>query len=339
MKLSSRATFVRLIVAAVVGVVLFVAMSNVIENPIRDDARGLVAEFSDVSGLHEGADVRIRGVQVGKVEGVELRRQDGRSIGVVEFSLADRYWLNRDAKLAIKYQALTGLRYLDVADAVDGVDATADEITSIPLSMTTPSFDITSLFNGLQPVLSTLSPEEINTFTSNAVALLEGDGNGLGPMLDSIRKLTEFVSDRQAVVSTLMSNLSTVADTLGGKSPQLIQILDWLHRPIDAALAVLDEFRKSDAYGPRFVRAVVEVLDNLGLQRGLDVDGLLASAFSSVGAAAEAMRELPAVLDALSVPPAPMDGSTTACTNGHAELPVPVSVLLNGQKVTLCNPV
>ena len=74
--------------------------------------------------------------------------------------------------------------------------------------MTQPSFDITTLFNGLQPVLATLSPDEINTFTENAIAFLQGDGNGLGPMLDSIHKLTAFVSDRQQVVATLVRNLA-----------------------------------------------------------------------------------------------------------------------------------
>ena len=34
--------------------------------------------------------------------------------------------------------------------------------------MTQPSFDITALFNGLQPVIATLSPDDINTFAENA---------------------------------------------------------------------------------------------------------------------------------------------------------------------------
>ena len=92
--------------------------------------------------------------------------------------------------------------------------------------MTQPSFDITVLFNGLQPVLATLSPDEINTFTDNAIAFLQGDGKGLGPMLDSIRKLTAFVSDRQQVMATLVRNLATLADGVSGRSQYLTQILD-----------------------------------------------------------------------------------------------------------------
>lgn len=336
MNMSPRAALVRLVVAGLLGVGLFLAITNAISNPAREQTRTLTAEFTDVSGLHDGADVRIRGVQVGKVTDVELERQTDRTIGVIDFSLATRYALGPDTKLAIKYQALTGLRYLDVANPLEGT--TDGEITRAPTTMTIPSFDITTLFNGLQPVLSTLSPDEMNTFTDNAVALLEGDGSGLGPMLDSIQRLTRFVSDRQHVVSTLMQNLSAVADTLGGQSPQIVQILDWLNRPLDAALAVLDEFRKSDLYGPTFAGAALKVFDNLGLQRGLDIDELLTSAFTSLGSAADALGNLPAVLDGLAAPPATVEGDAMTCPGGHAALPRQVQVLLAGQKVILCNP-
>ena len=96
----------------------------------------------------------------------------------------------------------------------------------LPTAMTQPSFDVTTLFNGLQPVLATLSPDEINTFWENAETYLSGDGTGLGPMLDSIRKLTEFVSDRQQVIATLMRNLSEIADTMGGHAKEVVYILD-----------------------------------------------------------------------------------------------------------------
>jgi phospholipid/cholesterol/gamma-HCH transport system substrate-binding protein len=336
--MTPRGALWRLSVAAVVAALLLLALINAITNPVEGDTTSYTADFTDVSGLHEGADVRIRGVQVGKVESVDLRRVDGHSLGVVTFTLQDNYRPDDDTHLAIKYQALTGVRYVDVEGAENGPDSTAT-VDHIPTARTLPSFDITTLFNGLQPVLNTLSPDELNKFTENAVSLLQGDGTGLGPMLDSIRKLTDFVSDRQAVVATLMRNLSSVADALGGNSPQIVQVLEWLNRPLDAAIEVIDEFRKSQIYGPPFAAALTRLLDNLGIVRGLDIDRLLATAFASTSEAVETLRSMPAVLDGLSTPPAdPQSGAPMSCTHGRAELPLPVQVLLNGQKVTLCNP-
>ena len=53
-------------------------------------------------------------------------------------------------------------------------------------------------------------------------------------MLDSIHKLTAFVSDRQQVVATLVRNLATLADGVRGRSQYLIQILDELELPVQA---------------------------------------------------------------------------------------------------------
>ena len=97
-------------------------------------------------------------------------------------SLDNRYAVVSGTRLAIKYQALTGLRYLDVVNPSQNASA-ATVVTDIPVSMTQPSFDITTLFNGLQPVIATLNTEEIDTFTENAATYLSGEG-GLKPMLE-----------------------------------------------------------------------------------------------------------------------------------------------------------
>ena len=109
---------------------------------------------------------------------IELKRSDdGRSVAAVRLTLDKRFSIVPASRLAVRYQALTGLRYVDVQNAAEG-DAVANRVTDVPTTMTQPSFDITVLFNGLQPVLATLSPDEINTFTDNAISFLQGDGSG-----------------------------------------------------------------------------------------------------------------------------------------------------------------
>lgn len=66
--------------AALVGLVVFLVMATVLTwlvyVTLRRDVRGstvpYAAMFTDVFGLREGDDVRIAGVRVGRVEGVEL---------------------------------------------------------------------------------------------------------------------------------------------------------------------------------------------------------------------------------------------------------------------------
>ncbi|ORW90613.1 MlaD family protein [Mycolicibacter terrae] len=350
--MSATAALWRLAISGVVAAILFLLMVNVIRQPVAAPERTYIAEFTDVSGLHLDADVRVRGVRVGKVRSVQLERQGGHSIAVIGFTLDKRYGVVPASRLAIKYQALTGLRYLDVVNPAEEY-ATADLVARVPTAMTQPSFDITALFNGLQPVIATLSPEEINTFASNAVSYLSGDGGGLAPMLDSIHRLTRFVSDRQHVVAALMRNLSDVAGAIGGHSQDLVQILDWINRPLDGALDAIDEFRKSELYGPEFTDTVVRLMTNLGfppvfnaatrwrlgpegaVDAPSDIDLALDRAISNVDNYIDAFKLVPVVAE--SIPEPPESGAPLACTRGRFELPTPMDVLVNGQKVVLCN--
>jgi phospholipid/cholesterol/gamma-HCH transport system substrate-binding protein len=325
----------RLGIAAVITVVLLILVINVISQPVDSQLNSYTADFTDVSGLRNSADVRVWGVRVGKVVSTELRRRDGQSVAEIGFTLDARYRIDRDTRLAVKYQALTGLRYVDVQKVHEGPASAAPAMNHIPTSMTLPSFDITRLFNGLQPVLATLSPDDLNTFTANVDTFLSGDGKGLGPVLQSINSLTRFLADRQDVVATLLQNLKGVADTMSGHSRDFIKIIDWVHRPIDAALSVLDEFRKSQVYGPEFTRSVVQLLDSAGFKPGIDVDAALDKAFTNFDDTMDAIKLVPVIWD--HIPPPGQAGEPLACSHGRAELPLPVDVLLNGQRVVLCN--
>jgi phospholipid/cholesterol/gamma-HCH transport system substrate-binding protein len=351
--MKARGALWRLIASAAVAVVLYVLVANAIEQPVAPETRTYTAEFTDASGLHLDADVRVRGVRVGKVDSVRLERRRGQSVATVGFTLDKRYGVVASSRLAIKFQSLTGLRYLDVNNPAEG-SALADLVTRVPTEMTEPSFDITALFNGLEPVIATLSPADINTFTTNAITYLSGDGGGLAPMLQSIHELTKFVSDRQQVVATLMRNLSNVAESVGGNSNEFIQILDWVNRPLDGALNAMDEFRKSQLYGLEFTDTVTQLLTNIGFPPipgaaihwrlgpdagpkmfPNDVDLALDRAFSNFDDYVDAFKYLPVFYE--NIPEPPDDGAPLACSRGRFELPVPMDVLLNGQKVVLCN--
>lgn len=331
-KLEFTGTLIKLGIAAVVSTLLFVIVINAIKSPVEGDTHIYTADFTDVSGLHVNGDVRAKGVQIGKVLSVDLRREGADTIAKVGFSLTEPNQLTDNTVLAVKYQNLTGARFLDLeAPAQPG--GTTDHLTT---AQTRPSFDITELFNGLQPVLTTMSTDEINTFTQNAITLLQGDGGGLAPMLDSVQKLSDVARDREQVISTLVANLSRISDTLGGKSPQVVDFLQAMSVPIGRAMTVLDDFTKTAQFGPNFTRPLQKIIVSLGLSEDLDIDQLLAQSFSSMTDAAEALRLLPVAFAGLQLPQLTQQPGEMGCSNGIAQLPTEVKVLLNGSEVVLC---
>ena len=332
MKIRSSLWRLGLAVAFTVG--LIILLSNTLTNPVAVTTRTYTAEFTDASGLHPDGDVRVRGVRVGKIESVALARRDGQNVAQVKLTLDRKYGVVAITRLAIKFQALTGVRYVDVTNAAEGY-RDSDLVTQVPTTMTQPSFDVTALFNGLQPVLATLSPAEINTFTANAASFLTGDGSGLAPLLASVNRLTAFVSDRQQVVSTLIRNLSEAGDALGGTSAKFIHVIDLVNTPVDKALSILDEFRKDLLYKD-FFDPVIRLLHSAGFKPGTNVDEALDRAFSNLDRFFDAFKLVP-VIDG-NIPPPGEDGtSVEPCSRGNFQLPETMDVLLNGRRVVLCN--
>ena len=318
----------------VVTVGLVILLSNTLTNPVAVNTRTYTALFTDASGLHLDGDVRVRGVRVGKIESVDLVRRDGQNFAQVKLTLDKKYGVVAVTRLAIKFQALTGVRYVDVEKPAEGY-RTADLVTQVPSTMTRPSFDVTALFNGLQPVLATLSPAEINTFTANAASFLTGDGSGLAPLLHSVRRLTEFVSNRQQVIATLIRNLSEISDAIGGTSAKFIHVIDLVNTPVDKALSILDEFRKDLLYKD-FLDPVIRLLHSAGFKPGTNVDEALDRAFSNLDRFFDAFKLVP-VIDG-NIPPPGEDGTPVEpCSRGNFQLPETMDVLLNGRRVVLCN--
>ncbi|WP_422336352.1 MlaD family protein [Rhodococcus sp. (in: high G+C Gram-positive bacteria)] len=321
----------KLLVAGIAAVMLFVLILNAIKNPVEGTTSSFSADFTDVSGLHENADVRIRGVKVGKVTGLELGQDKGESFATVAFTLSEPNTLTTSSSLAVKYANLSGVRYVDITGPADGTP-----VTHASTAMTVPSFDVTQLFNGLQPVLETLSPAELNEFSENALTILQGDGQGMGPMLESIEKLSRYTVDRQQVISALVTNLARISETMGGKSPQILEFIRYLQAPIDSAFGVLDQFQKAAAFGPSFMGAVDNLLIGLGINEDLDIDRMLAAAIPDVDQMVETLRILPSFLRGLQTQVVGK-GDDQGCAFGQASLPELPRVLFGGAEVLVCN--
>lgn len=329
--ISHTSTTVKLVVVSAVSALLFVIVINAMRNPVEQTTAPYSADFSDVSGLHVNGDVRMRGMRIGKVSSIELKQGPKGTYASVGFTMDRDQKLTDKTELAVKYQNLTGIRYVDVVPGAAG----GRSITHVPLSGTKPSFDITSLFNGLQPVLTTMRTEDVNTFTENAIALIQGDGTGLGPMLDSTQKLAEFAKNRQHVISTLTENMSRINDSLGGRSRYVIDFVKALSHPIDNAMKVLNEFQKTASTGPELIGPIQRIVAGLGIEADMNWEGLIGKYFSTGSDFLKTLEMMPGVFSGLQSSKT-QGGVNKKCTNGYGALPADMTVLLAGSEVVLC---
>lgn len=322
----------KLVAAALAALILYFVIANGITAPYSGSTRQYTADFADASGLRPNADVRIRGVKVGKVTGVELQQSgDNSAVAKVGFTVNDDHSLTAESKAAVRYANLSGVRYLDVT----GADGNGPSVRHLSTENTVSSFDVTELFNGLQPVLQTLSPEEINDFSNNALTVLQGDGSGLAPLLKSIDELSRYTANREKTIVTLVRNMSRISDSLGGMSPQILQFLKEIEVPVDSVLTVLDEFRKADKYGPALMTVLNQIMAAIGLQTTTNLDQELAKAFPNINNMWKAMDLFPSVVDSMQLP-AIAPAKTNKCSKGELPLPELGQVLVSGSGVVAC---
>lgn len=332
--MSARSLLLRLGAFAAAMIVLLIVVFQVIERPMAGDTDTYTAEFTDANGLKAGDDVRLYGVRVGKVGGIGLTG----SRASVRFSLGREHQVFDNTTFAIRYQNLSGQRYLAIQQPDHpGNRSTPGQV--IGVENTVPSFDITTVFNGLEPVLAQLTPADLNQFATSMLAVIEGSGAGMGPALDAIEKLSGYVSDRQTVISTLIRNLGTVSDHLGGKSGNAVQLLTQLTAVfvnLTQKVGGLIEFSQRI---PPVLVPVEDLLATLGFTPGTnpDLDNLLRSAFPDPNETVATLGRLPAVLQQLGAAvPTTVPGLQPACSHGNAKAPQPLQLLIAGQRISLC---
>lgn len=311
---------------------------SAIDRPLAGPATGYTADFDNVAGLQVGNDVRAAGVRVGKVTGIGIHRDEDLSIARIEFDVDDPTALRQDTRLAIRYLNLTGVRYVDLQQSQDGPTEPSSS-RHIPLDRTTPSFDITQVFNGLAPVFATLSPEDVNRFSESMLAVVQGDGSGMGEMLRSLTTVLEFADDRAAVIDRLVNNLSEISKVVDGRSEYLSPIIEYIARFGTVVSRVGPGLRSlADSSGVAAVE-VNRLLTAAGFRKGREpilyelLDPVLPLAHSML----DVLTALPGLRTALDQALTPPVAPTQAdCSKGRAELPPTLAIFIKGKELTLC---
>jgi phospholipid/cholesterol/gamma-HCH transport system substrate-binding protein len=220
-----RASLVKLAVFAVVTfsatMLLYYTIGNIRPGTAYTTYR---AAFSDATGLLPGDDVRVSGVQVGRITSLKVR--DGHA--VVTFALEKDVRLTSAASARVRYKNLLGQRYVSLLLSSEGERLRGG--ATIPLGQTQPALDLTVLFNGFKPLFKALSPADVNKLASEIVATLQGEGGTVDALLASTSSLTNTLAARDAAIGRVVTNLNAVVGTVAERDQTLGKLIAELQR-------------------------------------------------------------------------------------------------------------
>lgn len=221
MRRQTRSALIKLLAFAVLSSLLTAVVLATLLNLDVNPQHGYSAEFVNASGIETGDDVRIAGVQVGKVSSVRLVDRHAR----IGFTVDTDQHLTTSSMVAVHYANLLGQRFLAIEPGAPG-GAPLHPGSDIPMNRTVPGLDLTQVFDGFQPLFAALTPTEVNQLTSSIVQVFEGESGTVGNLLSQTATVTNNLAGQQQAVDELLDNLASLLNVVGTHDSQISGLID-----------------------------------------------------------------------------------------------------------------
>ena len=182
--------------------------------------------FADAGGIHSGDDVRVAGVKVGRVTGVEADRRNGRVF--VDFLVSDDVELGPETTAEVALQTLLGTKFLRLDGPVEGpflADLPDDERV-IPLERTKGPFDVFELTKVGTRTIEATDTEQLNRMITQLAAVTEGKHDQIGELLRSVTVVSDSITSRDVQLQQLLERAEALSATLAEKDETLLALID-----------------------------------------------------------------------------------------------------------------
>lgn len=235
------------------------------------------AELSRAVGLYVGSDVRVLGVRVGEVTGLEARGE----LVQATFEIEDDVRVPASARAVVVAPTLVSDRHLELTPPYDGGPELAPG-SLIPLARTAVPVEVDEVFAAVGELATALGPQGANRDgaldqlvrtgataldgngvairtaveqLSAAVATVDGGGEDLAATLEQLATLTAALAAADEPVRELSGTLTAVADSLAAQRGALAGSIDGLGTALAEIRSLVQES------GPALTEDVAGLLD------------------------------------------------------------------------------
>lgn len=200
-------------------ILLMVASSAFFLNslPLLGAGVTYAANFSEAAGLKPGAEVRVAGVKVGNVNGVDL---DGEKVRV-EMQV-NQAWIGNQTRASIQIKTVLGQKY--VALDPQGTEL-ADPKDVIPLNRTTSPYDVIEAFSDAADQVGELDTNQLATSMRTLSDAFSGTPADLRASLDGLTRLSETISSRDQKVQELLAATKDTSKILADRNKEFERLI------------------------------------------------------------------------------------------------------------------
>jgi phospholipid/cholesterol/gamma-HCH transport system substrate-binding protein len=207
---TARAVVVTALVAVIAGAAVMLLRHNQTQGRIH-----VIAYFDNSNGVFAGDDVRIRGVNVGKIDAIEPQ---GNRVKV-SFWFDDRYQVPAEAKAVILSPTLVTSRAIQLTPPYRSGSTMSDDAvieqnrTAVPVEWDDFRVQLERLTRALQPT----EPGNVSTlgaFVNTASDNLRGQGPAIRDAIIKLSQALSALGDNSGDIFNSVQNLSTLVSAL-----------------------------------------------------------------------------------------------------------------------------
>lgn len=228
------------------GVLALVLVSGIYFFAIDDDTetKTVTAHFPRAVSIYKGSDVRILGVNVGRVTAVT---PEGNSVRV-DMQYDAQYDVPADAKAVIVTPTLVADRFVQLTPAYDAGDRVMADGADIPLPDTGVPVELDRIYASLRDLSEALGPNGVNKdgtldhvlqagaraldgrgqqgsdMLTELAAAAQTFGKGSGPLFDTVTQLatlTTTLANNDRFVRAFIKDLAGVSSQLAGERTEI----------------------------------------------------------------------------------------------------------------------
>jgi phospholipid/cholesterol/gamma-HCH transport system substrate-binding protein len=202
---------------ALIGLLLYGAF-NAQNLPLIGAGDPYHASFSEAGGIRKDDDVRIAGVRVGKVTGIELEKAHVR----VDFKITGDAAFGRQTSASIRMKTLLGQKYVSLEPKGAG-QLPAD--SEIPLARTVSSYDIVNAFADLTTTTERIDTRQLAGSLDVMAREFRDSPVHVKRALNGLSRLSRTIASRDDELRTLLERANSVSGTVASRNATTAKLI------------------------------------------------------------------------------------------------------------------
>jgi virulence factor Mce-like protein len=203
---------------AAIAVALAVVL-NLSSIPFIGGGTTYTAAFAEAAGLKKNEEVRIAGVKVGKVTGLDLQGDHVK----VTFQVNKGVRLGDLTRAEIKIKTVLGSHYLALDPRGPGRQ---DPHRQIPISRTATPFEIVPAVSELSQRVEAINVRELARSFDTLSATFQDSPAEVRASLRGLRRLSTTIASRDDQLHELIGRAKNVTQVLADRNQQIVKLID-----------------------------------------------------------------------------------------------------------------